>query len=268
MTASSHHNRQPAGVSTGGQFAVDPKLEPTVSLTSEVTGPEEVQASREQVQEHYRRAREQGWGDLVRHEAHRDVEVMAMHVLARDVLEEFPTATHVVLSRSDQGPDEMAAGEVRDADGTVLTDSEWGYEDPYTAASDLSQDGVWREHATETTPDFFGRRFVLDVRRVVQTPITLSDRDSVHARSALREVVLEQDGDTQEWWVLTERVDGSSRYEYTNTVAVTRADGWKTTIDITGTPAADEIANFEAEHCDSGLPRLGGTWDDLPDSTD
>ncbi|WP_156250908.1 hypothetical protein [Pseudactinotalea terrae] len=268
MTDIGDRNRQPAGVCTGGQFAVEPKVEATVSLTSSVTGPEAVQGNREQVQERYRRAREDDWGDLVRHEAHRDMEVMAMHVLARAVLEEFPTATHVVLSRSDQGPDEMVAGEVRDTDGHVLTDSEWGYEDYYDAASDLSQDGVWREHATETTPDLLGRRFVLDVRRVVQTPIVLSDQDSVHARSALREAVLAAAPDTLDWQVLTERVDGSSRYEYTNTVAVTRADGWKTTVDITGTQAADEIANFEAEHCEDGLPRLGGAWDDLPDSTD
>jgi hypothetical protein len=245
------HPRTPSGVTTGGQFTTKVRGEAPVLI--QLTDAEraaaslgEVQGRREVAQERYREAREGGANSIAYVEAVADCETYAMHVLARDALSQHPDATHVVLGISDQGENEMFASKMLDADGNELGEGEWGFEDGYTAASDMRHaDGgaTWTKYAEPG--DDLGDTWKLDVRAVLAAPIVVSDYESAAARSAVDEAVRAAEPDAVAWVARVEREDGSWRMTYDGYADVRRSDGSTTTVSLLGTQAIDELANYE-----------------------
>ncbi|WP_251153637.1 hypothetical protein [Cellulosimicrobium sp. Marseille-Q4280] len=250
---SAAHPRTPSGVSTGGQFATKARGEASVLIQRTdaeraAASLPDVQYRRELAQERYREAREAGTSSIAYAEAVADCETYAMHVLARDALVQHPDATHVVLGISDQGDNEMYASKVLDADGNDLSDPEWGFEDSYTATSDMRHpDGgaTWTKHAVPGGQDEIGDTWKLDVRAVLAARVIVSDYESAAARSAVDEAVRAAVPDAVAWVASTEREDGGWRMTYDGNADVTRADGTTTRVSLARTQAMDELTEYE-----------------------
>lgn len=251
---SAAHPRTPSGVSTGGQFSTKARTESPVLLIERTDAQRAadtiagVQTGRERAQERYRAALDTGADTFAYDEAVTDCETYAMHVLARDVLTQYPDATHVVLSESDQGENEMHATKVLDADGNELSDGEWGFDDSYTAASDMRHpDGgaTWTQHATPGDLEGFGPTHKLDVRAVLAAPLVISDHESVAARDAVDDAVRAQVPDAVAWVARVEREDGGWHTTYDGYADVRRADGTTTTVNLHNTRAMDELTEYE-----------------------
>lgn len=247
------HPRTPAGFSAGGQFATKARSEAPalIQLTAAeraATSLGEIEGRRELAQERYREARAGGTQSIAYAEAVADCETYAMHVLARDALAQHPDAAYVALRESDQGPNEMEAIGWFDADGHELPTGEWGYEDGYTAASDLRCPGggaTWIRHAAQGPDDTLGATWRLDLNAVLAGPIVTSDHESVAARSAVDDVVRAAVPDAVAWVANTEREDGGWRMTYDGHAHVRRADGTSTTISLLRTQAMDELTEYE-----------------------
>ena len=260
------HPRTPAGVSTGGQFATKARAESPVQMTrtlaeraaASLPG---IQAARERAQVRYQEARDHHPGSLAHREAAADCEAYAMHVLARDVLDQHPSATHVVLVDSDQGENEMYATKALDADGNELSDAEWGFEDQYTAASDLrhAAGGTWTQHAVPGDPDHLGPTWNVDVRAVLAATVEESDYESAVARSKVDDVVRDQVPDAIAWTTALEREDGSWHVGYSGDVEVRRPDGTTTAVSLMGTSAMDELPEYEESLGEDDAPALSWT---------
>lgn len=247
------HPRTPSGVTTGGQFTTKARGEAPVLIqrtdaeraADSLPG---VQARRELAQERYREARDAGTNSIAYSEAVSDCETYAMHVLARDALAQHADATHVVLGISDQGDNEMYASKILDAHGNDLADPDWGFEDSYTAASDMRHaDGgaTWTKHAQPGGQDEIGDTWKLDVRAVLASPIVTSDYESAAARSAVDEVVRTAVPDAVAWVANVEREDGGWRRTYDGFADVRRADGSTTRVSLMRTQAMDELTEYE-----------------------
>lgn len=250
---SAAHPRTPSGVTTGGQFTTKARGESPVLIERTVAQRAAdtlggVQADRERAQERYRAARAAGTDSFAYAEAVADCETYAMHVLVRDALAQHPDAAYVALRESDQGPNEMEAIGWYDADGHELPTGEWGYEDGYTAASDLRSPGggaTWTRHATQGPDDSLGATWRLDLNAVMNAPLVTSDHESVAARDAVDDAVRAAVPDAVAWAASTEREDGGWRVTYDGYADVRRADGTTTRVDLHRTRAMDELTEYE-----------------------
>ncbi|XBH22906.1 hypothetical protein V5R04_06745 [Jonesiaceae bacterium BS-20] len=117
MTNVKSRKRTPAGVSSGGEFAIEPKQDPNIDLASwqkQVASPKSVPELDQAMSDAL-----DAWDDDRTQEASDTLDRASLEAFSGTIRDTYPDATHVDIDWSDQG-DFLAPGAVRSHDGTVI----------------------------------------------------------------------------------------------------------------------------------------------------